>query len=261
MPYSFVWLYLMKCVFTCSIFVNSSTKRFLSVLGVFGKYFVWKIWKFQKSCFALFWRLSCGYVKSRASVASSLVIFGDLFASGRSSREVHSEIFAAQLTTHSRVDLPVAKTLRKIFQIFVLECFGGLIWRLFGDSFQSRKSRVLEILGQFLNFLFFPRSFCDCSLSFSSALTHSHRASIVDLHYLPLFSSKSSTNRYGSLSCTLIFLMSWFSLWIIHFCLWFCDGFCDGFLWCHRCPFLAYGSLYFWFWANLSCWLCSSSCA
>ena len=35
--------------------------------------------------------------------------FGDLFASGRSSREVHSEIFAAHLATHSRVDLPVAK--------------------------------------------------------------------------------------------------------------------------------------------------------
>ena len=95
--------------FTCSIFVNSSTKRFLSVLGVFGKYFVWKTWKFQKSSFALFWRLSRGYVKSRASVASSRVIFGDLFASGRSSREGYSEIFAAQLATYSRVDLPVAK--------------------------------------------------------------------------------------------------------------------------------------------------------
>ena len=48
MPYSFVCLYLMKCVFTCSIFINSNTKRFLSVLGVFGKYFVRKIWKFSK---------------------------------------------------------------------------------------------------------------------------------------------------------------------------------------------------------------------
>lgn len=65
--------------------------------------------KFQKYSFALFWRLSRGCVKSRASVASSLVNFGDLFASGRSSREIHSEIFAAQLATHSRVDLPVAK--------------------------------------------------------------------------------------------------------------------------------------------------------
>ena len=51
MPYSFVWLYLLKCVFTCSIFVDSNTNFFLSVLGIFGKYFVFtKIEKFQKLC-------------------------------------------------------------------------------------------------------------------------------------------------------------------------------------------------------------------
>ena len=51
MPYSFVWLYLIKCVFICSIFVDSNTKIFLSVLGVFGKYFVFtKTEKFQKQC-------------------------------------------------------------------------------------------------------------------------------------------------------------------------------------------------------------------
>ena len=51
MPDSFVWLYLIKCVFTCSIFVDSNTKIFLSVLGVFGKYFVFtKTEKFQKQC-------------------------------------------------------------------------------------------------------------------------------------------------------------------------------------------------------------------
>ena len=49
--YSFVWLYLLKCVFTCSIFVDSNTKRFLSVLGVFGKYFGFtKTEKLQKQC-------------------------------------------------------------------------------------------------------------------------------------------------------------------------------------------------------------------
>ena len=51
MPYSFVWLYLLKCVFTCSIFLDSNKKRFLSVLGIFGKYFVFqKSEKFQKQC-------------------------------------------------------------------------------------------------------------------------------------------------------------------------------------------------------------------
>ena len=51
MPYSFVWLYLLKCVFTCSIFVDSNTERFLSILGVSGKYFVFtKTEKFKKQC-------------------------------------------------------------------------------------------------------------------------------------------------------------------------------------------------------------------
>ena len=51
MPYPFLWLYLLKCVFTCLIFIDSNTKRFLSVLGVFGKYFVFtKTEKFQKQC-------------------------------------------------------------------------------------------------------------------------------------------------------------------------------------------------------------------
>ena len=34
---------------------------------------------------------------------------GDLFVGGRSSREGHTEIFAAHLATLSQVDLPVAK--------------------------------------------------------------------------------------------------------------------------------------------------------
>ena len=103
MPYSFVWLYLLKCVFTCSIFADSNTKRFLSV---FGKYFVYtKTEKFQK----LFWRLSRRSSKSHASTMSSRVNFGDLFTSERSSREGYSEIFAAQLATPLQVDLPIAK--------------------------------------------------------------------------------------------------------------------------------------------------------
>ena len=104
MPYLFVWLYLLKCVFTCSIFVDLNTKRFLSVLGVFGKYFVCtKTKKFQKQC--------CPVLATQSwnSVVSSRINFGDLFASERSSRKGYTEIFAAQLMTPSRVDLPVAK--------------------------------------------------------------------------------------------------------------------------------------------------------
>ena len=69
-PYSFMWLYLIKCVFICSIFVDSNTKRFFSVLGVFGKYFVFTKTKNFKNSVALFWRLSRGSSKSHATVAS-----------------------------------------------------------------------------------------------------------------------------------------------------------------------------------------------
>ena len=62
-----------------------------------------------KNSVALFWRLSRGSPKSHATAASLCVDFGDLFASERSSHEGYTEIFAAQLATPSRVDLPVAK--------------------------------------------------------------------------------------------------------------------------------------------------------
>ena len=115
MSYSFVWLYLIKCVFTCSIFVDSNTKRFLSVLGFFGKYFVFTKTENFKNSVALFWRLSHESSKLHATVASSEVDFGDLFVSGRSNREGYREIFVAQLATPSRVRLLVAKNTYQIF--------------------------------------------------------------------------------------------------------------------------------------------------
>ena len=48
-----------------------------------------------KNSVALFWRLSRESFKSHAIVASSRVGFGDLFVSGRSSREGCTKIFAA----------------------------------------------------------------------------------------------------------------------------------------------------------------------
>ena len=110
MPYSFVWLYLIKCVFTCSIFVDSNTKIFLSVLGVFGKYFVFTKTKkkFQNLCYPVLATQS--RVIQVACYSRELVgWFGNLFASGRSSREGYIENFMAQLATPSRVDLLVAK--------------------------------------------------------------------------------------------------------------------------------------------------------
>ena len=96
--------------FTCSIFVDLNIKIFLSILGIFGKYFVFtKTKKNFKNSIALFWRLSRGSLKSRNSTTSSRVNFGDLFANEGSSREGYIEIFAAQLVIPSQVDLPVAK--------------------------------------------------------------------------------------------------------------------------------------------------------
>ena len=110
MPYLFVWLYLMKCVFTCSIFVDSSTKRFLSVLSVFGKYFVLKNWNFQKSflpCFGdlvagkssrelagQFWQLVCEWkVQSRGLHRDFHGSAHDSLVGRPSNREKHLEHF------------------------------------------------------------------------------------------------------------------------------------------------------------------------
>ena len=62
-----------------------------------------------KNIVALFWRLSHRSPKSRNSAVSLCVNFGNLFASERSSHEGYIEIFTAQLTTPSQVDLPVVK--------------------------------------------------------------------------------------------------------------------------------------------------------
>ena len=97
MPYSFVWLYLIKCVFTCSIFFDSNTKGFLNVLIFFGKYFFLTKTENFKNSVALFWWLSHGSEKLHAIIASSRVGFGDLFVSGRSSREKHLANFSKLL--------------------------------------------------------------------------------------------------------------------------------------------------------------------
>ena len=79
---------------TCSIICWSNTKRFLSVLIVFGKYFGLKNVKNFKNCAALFWRLA-----SRVKPVAC------------PSRELRQKVFA----THWRVKVPVAKKTRNFF--------------------------------------------------------------------------------------------------------------------------------------------------
>ena len=62
-----------------------------------------------KNSVALFWQLSRGLPKSHVSAVCSRVNFGNLFESEGSNREGYIKIFAAQLATPLRVDLPVAK--------------------------------------------------------------------------------------------------------------------------------------------------------
>ena len=126
MPYLFVWLYLLKCVFTCSIFDDSNTKRFLSVLGVFEKYFVFtktekfqKQWcpvlatqsrviqvtKFSRELMCQFWQLVCEWkVQSWGLHKDFRGSARDSLADRPSSREKHLEIF---------------------FHNPVIKCFGG----------------------------------------------------------------------------------------------------------------------------------------
>ena len=153
-----------------------------------------------KNSIALFWRLNCGSSKSHATAASSRVSFGDLFASERSNREGYTEIFTAQLTTPSRVDLPVTKNTQKIFHNFDFECFGGLPWRLVGDSTQSQTTRVWKKVGQFLKtFSVFPRTFYDYSFSLSTETHPNTSCHSLQTPFLHLFTSKSSRKRYGFL--------------------------------------------------------------
>ena len=66
-PYSFVWLYLIKCVAHAQLYVDQIQKRFFSVLIIFGKCFCFeKFQKFQKLCNPVLTTLPHESSKSRA---------------------------------------------------------------------------------------------------------------------------------------------------------------------------------------------------
>ena len=166
MSYSFVWLYLLKYVFTCLIFVDSNTKRFLSVLGVFGKYFVFtKTEKFQKQCCPVlatqsrviqvacysrelacwFWRLVREWkVQSRGAHRDFRSSARDSLAGRPSSCKKHFENFSTIVTLS-----------------VLAACLGDLMATCF-----NREKRVFCISKTvFKTFSVFPSTFCDCSLS------------------------------------------------------------------------------------------------
>ena len=155
LSYSFVWLYLIKCVFTCSIFVDSRTKIFLSVLGVFGKYFVLqkkKTENFKKQCCPVlatqsqvsqvachsreltgqFWRLVHEWkVQSQGGHRDFRGLVRDSLASKTSNREKRLEIFSKllawsvlaggfgdYLATYLNCEKCVFCTVKTVFKIF-----------------------------------------------------------------------------------------------------------------------------------------------
>ena len=185
------------------------------------------------------------FLKSENFKNSFLPCFGDSVV-GKSSRRPQSPVRGSILATCSRVEGPVArvtqrfsqlssrlsreqtfqsrKTLRNFFQNFVFECFGGLTWRLVGDSFKSRKSRVLQnelIFNIFLKngFSFAYLALCVCSFSdltftYASSLWESSN-SFNNLLPFNLSSRKGMGFVIYSLFC--LFLMFLCSPWYSYF--------------------------------------------
>ena len=228
-PYLFVWLYLIKCVFTCSIFVDSNTKIFLSVLGIFGKYFVFtKTEKFQKQCCLVlvtqlrviqvtcysrelkgwFWRLVYEWKVQSWGVHSDFHGSTRNSLAGRPSiRKKHLEIFFIILTLSVLVACP-------------------------GDLFQSRKTRVLCFKDSFLKlFQFFPWTFYDYSL-FLSIETHPNTSChSLQIHFCTFSPPNLQEKGMGShfLTSYLVFWASFSWIFVLLFCfsLWVCFDFWD----------------------------------
>ena len=161
MPYSFVWLYLIKCVFTCSIFVDSNTKWFLSVLGVFGKYFVFTKTEIFKNSVALFWWLSCGSDKAHVTVAFSR---GRLWLLVRKwkvqSRGVHRDFRGSALDSLASETSSREKHLTNFFKNFWLEVFWRLALATCTRFDSVAKNACFAQWGQFFKTFFsFPLNF------------------------------------------------------------------------------------------------------
>ena len=110
MLYSFVWLYLIKCVFIGSIFVDQTQKDFwVFQLFLESILFLQKIVKIFKNSVALFWRLYHGLVQSHAPVTSPHIDFSRLTRGSMSQSQ---------------------KILRIFFKIFVLSVDNLEIWGL-----------------------------------------------------------------------------------------------------------------------------------
>ena len=107
-----------------------------------------------------------------------------LFTSGSSNREVYSKTFTDPFAIFSRK----SPCLAVIFQNFVSKVFGGSIWRLVRNSFQSQKSRVLHNEGlfqdRFQKLFIFPSQLVIIHLLVCLSLFQNHRVHTHILHIL-----------------------------------------------------------------------------
>ena len=174
MSYSFMWLYLIKCVFICSIFVDSNTKRFLSVSGVFGKYFVFTKTekKFQKQCCPIL--VTQSRVRQVACHSRELTgRFWRLVCKWKvESRGVHRDFHGSACNSLASKSFQSRKTHRRFFKNLVFKVFRGLPWRL--DS-------VVKIMC-FPYWGLFSRLF---SKTFHFSRLHHYHCSYI--HFLPSF--------------------------------------------------------------------------
>ena len=167
MPYSFVWLYLIKCVFTYSIFVDSNTRRFLSVLGVFGKYFVFtKTEKFQKQC--------CPVLATQSQVIQVACHNREL--AGRfwqlvrewevQLQGVYRDFRGSAYDSLTSETSSREKHLANFFKSFGLKCFGGCPSDWLATCISHEKCVFCVSKTVFKNFSVFPSNFL-CVFTFS----------------------------------------------------------------------------------------------
>ena len=147
-------LYLLKCVLTYSIFVDSNTKIFLSVLGVFGKYFVFtKTEKFQKTVLPYFGDSVAGHPSRMLQPRAHVLILATC------SRGVHRDFRGSARDSLAGRPSSREKHLENFFTIFPLSVLAACPGVLLATCL-SRDNACSTFRRQFLKlFQFFPRIF------------------------------------------------------------------------------------------------------
>ena len=258
MPYSFVWLYLIKCVFTCLIFVDSNTKKIFE-------------------CFRCFWKLFCSSktenfknhfcpVLATQSRVSPVACHSREFACQFwwlvrewkvQSRGLHRDFRSSAHDSLASRPSSCEKHLEN-FSKFCLWMFWRLdlesCWRL---TLVAKNTCLAKTGAIFKSFSVFPRSFCDCSLSLSTVSFPNAQCNPFQTPLLLHFFSKSSRKGMG-----LLFLTSYVMVCVLLSCrlgCYFCHIVFNHFT---LCVLGMVDCVWCWFHLVLFCWSqCSYLCS